>query len=105
MNSKTIKLTNRFNTMNPTSRNEKSKKNTIEGPLKMLEWSASQVKDYQKFIPLARVFSNPGMKKRHWEQISEFTHFPVSTDIKLLKTKLMTIDDIFEHLSELELIS
>ena len=32
----------------------------------MLEWSASQVKDYQKFIPLARVFSNPGMKKRHW---------------------------------------
>ena len=71
----------------------------------MLEWTASQVKDYQKFIPLARVFSNPGMKKRHWDDVSEYTHFPVSTDIKLLKTKLMAIDDIFDNLNQLELIS
>jgi hypothetical protein len=98
MNSKTLKLTNRFNSMNLTSRNEKMKKTAIEGPLKMLEWSAGQVKDYQKFIPLARVFSNPGMKKRHWEQISEFTHFQVSTDLKLMKAKLMSIEDIFDHL-------
>lgn len=71
----------------------------------MLEWSASQVKDYQKFTPLCRVFSNPGMKRRHWEQVSQFTHFPVSTDIKLLKSKLMSIEEIFDHLNELELIS
>ncbi len=76
MNSKSIKLINRFNANSNVARNEKNKKTGIvEGPLKMLEWVSSQVKDYMKFTPLIRVFSNPGMKQRHWEQVSEFTHF------------------------------
>lgn len=76
MNSKSIKLINRFNASSTVTRNEKNKKsNQVEGPLKMLEWVTSQVKDYMKFSPLIRVFSNPGMKARHWEQVSEFTHF------------------------------
>lgn len=76
MNSKSIKLINRFNSSATVARNEKNKKTAqVEGPLKMLEWVTSQVKDYLKFSPLIRVFSNPGMKPRHWEQVSEFTHF------------------------------
>ncbi len=71
MNSKSIKLTNRFNSSSTASRNDKNKKGpTIEGPLKMLDWLTNQVKDYFKFIPLIRVFSNPGMKERHWTQVS-----------------------------------
>lgn len=78
MNSKSIKLSNRFST-GTTSRNDKSKKGpTLEGPLKMLDWLTNQVKDYMKFSPLIRVFSNPGMKERHWVQVSEYTHFPVN---------------------------
>lgn len=63
MNSKSIKLANRFNSNSSASRNDKSKKGpTIEGPLKMLDWITNQIKDYFKFTPLIRVFSNPGMK-------------------------------------------
>jgi hypothetical protein len=32
----------------------------------MLDWLSNQIKDYIKFTPLIRVFSNPGMKERHW---------------------------------------
>lgn len=63
MNSKSIKLTNRFNA-NATKPGHKDGKKgaTIEGPLKMLDWLTNQIKDYSKFTPLIRVFSNPGMK-------------------------------------------
>ncbi len=106
MNSKSIKLLNRFNSSSTVARSDKNKKNTqVEGPLKMLEWVSSQVKDYMKFTPLIRVFSNPGMKQRHWEQVSEFTHFEVKPELNLYVRKLVEIDEIFDHLSELELIS
>jgi dynein heavy chain len=55
----------------------------------MLDWLTNQVKDYLKFIPLIRVFSNPGMKDRHWTQVSEYTHFPVNPDQNLLIRKLV----------------
>jgi len=32
----------------------------------MLDWMNIQVKDYMKYSPLIRVFSNPGMQGRHW---------------------------------------
>ncbi len=63
MNSKTLKLTNRFSSMSNAKRDEKNKKaQVIQGPLKMLDWLSNQVKDYIKYTPLIRVFSNPGMK-------------------------------------------
>jgi len=36
----------------------------------MLDWLSNQIKDYVKYNPLIRVFSNPGMKDRHWKAIS-----------------------------------
>jgi dynein heavy chain len=71
----------------------------------MLDWLTNQVKDYLKFIPLIRVFSNPGMKERHWTQVSEYTHFPVNPDQNLLIRKLVEIDEIFDKLPDLELIA
>jgi hypothetical protein len=106
MNSKSIKLSNRFNANSSVNRNEKSKKSpTLEGPLKMLDWLTNQIKDYVKFTPLIRVFSNPGMKERHWAQVSEYTHFPVNPDQNLYIRKLVEIDEIFDKVPELDLIS
>jgi hypothetical protein len=64
MNSKSIKLGNRFSSMsNNVNRNDKTKKAAaLQGPLKMLDWLTNQIRDYIKFTPLIRVFSNPGMK-------------------------------------------
>jgi dynein heavy chain, axonemal len=92
MNSKSIKLTNRFNASAHTKTNDKRKNPTVEGPLKMLDWLTNQIKDYSKFTPLIRVFSNPGMKERHWSQVSEYTHFPVNPDQNLYIRKLVEID-------------
>ena len=60
MNSKAIKLNGRFNSMKIEK--TKSKNQTLEGPLKMIDTLSGQVKDYMKFNRLIRVFSNPGMK-------------------------------------------
>ena len=45
MNSKALKLTNRFSAITSTKRDEKSKKTQIlTGPLKMLDWLSNSVK-------------------------------------------------------------
>jgi dynein heavy chain len=55
----------------------------------MLDWLGNQVKDYLKFLPLLRVFSNPGMQERHWEEVSQFTGFQVNPEQLLLIRKLV----------------
>lgn len=50
---------------------EKGKKIVpLTGPAKMIEWLNQQVKEYGKNIPIVEVFSNPGMKERHWKELS-----------------------------------
>jgi len=51
-----------------------------------------------KYAPLIRVFSNPGMKERHWTQVSEYTHFPVNPDSNLLIRRLVDTEDIFSKI-------
>lgn len=55
----------------------------------MIDWLSGQIKDYIKFTPLLRVFSNPGMKERHWAEVSKYTGFPVNPDQGLLIRKLV----------------
>lgn len=53
---------------NNKERPEKGKKVVpLTGPAKMIEWLNQQVKEYVKNIPVIEVFSNPGMKERHWK--------------------------------------
>jgi hypothetical protein len=91
MNTKSIKLNNRFSSMNSTvNRSDKTKKSSVlQGPLKMLDWLTNQIKDYIKFTPLIRVFSNQGMKERHWNEVSKYTGFPVNPDLQLVIKKLV----------------
>jgi hypothetical protein len=45
MNSKALKLTNRFSAITSTKRDDKSKKGQVlQGPLKMLDWLSNSVK-------------------------------------------------------------
>ena len=77
MNSKTMKLTGRFSSMK-TDKSKTAKNVQLEGPLRVLDSLSMQIKDYIKFTPLVRVFSNPGMKERHWTEVSKYTQFPVN---------------------------
>lgn len=65
MSSKALKLNGRFISMklNPN----KSKTQQQDGPFIMLDSLTTQLKEYQKNLPLIRVFSNQGMKERHWQ--------------------------------------
>ena len=93
MNSKTLKLTNRFNSMSSSSRNDKNKKNTIEGPLKMLEWSASQVKDYQKFIHKYQHTADPDIHYRIQLVAVKYTPTQFTAQVKKKGFEEIVVED------------
>lgn len=65
MNSKTLKLNGRFTGMKLYP--NKGKVLQPEGPFAVIEHLSTTIKEYLKNLPLIRVFSNPGMKERHWK--------------------------------------
>ena len=106
MNSKTMKLTGRFNTMKLDKGEKQVKGKEIKpGPLKMLESLEFQVKEYMQNAPLIRVFSNPGMQERHWKEVSKYTGFEITPGLPLTIRKLTDDKEIFTHVTKLEEIS
>lgn len=65
MNTKASKLNGRFTSMKlyPV----KAKGQQPEGPFNVLDNLGTIIKEYIKNLPLIRVFSNQGMKERHWK--------------------------------------
>jgi dynein heavy chain len=55
-------------------------------------------------MPLVRVFSNQGMKERHWEEISTLVGFPIRPDKDLMLNRLIDLN-VTEHLARLDEIS
>ena len=43
--------------------------------LKLVDNILNDLKNFDKYIPLTRVFSNKGLKDRHWERITQITTF------------------------------
>ena len=72
MNNKSLKLNGRFISMklNP---NKTTKTQAQDGPFVMLESLNGTIKEYLKNLPLIKVFSNPGMEERHWQEVSKYT--------------------------------
>lgn len=102
MSSTVIKLGNVFNKDKP----EKGKKVVpLIGPARMIEWLNGQLKDYQKNIPVVRVFSNPGMKERHWTKVSQIIDFTISPEQALKLNNIITKDEVFKNLDKLQEIS
>ena len=58
-----------------------------------------------KNLPLIRVFSNPGMKERHWTEVSKITGAPINPETNLSIKRVAEFDDIFDNLNKLEEIS
>lgn len=47
---------------------------------------------------------NPGMKERHWEQVSEIVGFPIRPDAELTLTKIIDLG-LDEYIPRFEVIS
>lgn len=48
----------------------------------------SEVEDFKKFVPIVQALRNPGMRERHWEQISR--------DLGMVRPDLRQDGDFFK---------
>ena len=60
--------------------------------IKIAEDLADDIKNFQKYIPVIAVFSNPGLKKRHFEDITKVLGYegePLSSNSNLFLNKVV----------------
>ncbi|KAL7295896.1 hypothetical protein TKK_0010939 [Trichogramma kaykai] len=74
-------------------------------PRKLAEMVRLKIEDFREHIPLIMTLGNPGMKARHWEQVSEIVGFPIKIDANMSLSKIIDfgLDDYvpkFENISE-----
>ena len=63
------------------------------------------MEEFKEHLPLVQTLFNPGMRQRHWEQISDIVGFPLKPDEDMNLSKLvdMNIESFipkFEGISE-----
>ncbi|XP_052396332.1 dynein axonemal heavy chain 12 [Carassius gibelio] len=63
-----------------------------------------QVKEFKEYIPLVSILCNPGIRPRHWEQMSEIAGNDLTPDSgstlrKILKQNLTPYLELFENIS------
>lgn len=58
-------------------------------PLQIAEHVIKQVTEFNELVPLVRAFCNPGLKERHWKELSEVARYELKNDpqvkLQLLK--------------------
>ncbi|XP_053545345.1 dynein axonemal heavy chain 12 [Bombina bombina] len=63
-----------------------------------------EIKDFKEYIPLVSILCNPGIRHRHWKQMSEIVEYDLTPDSgtslrKVLKQNLTPYLDKFEQIS------
>lgn len=55
--------------------------------------------EFKTHMPIIQTLGNPGMKERHWEQISEIVGFPIKVSAELTLEKIIEygLDDYIER--------
>jgi len=75
--------------------------------IKIADDLADDIKNFQKYIPVIAVFSNPGLKQRHFYQITKTIKYegdPLTSSSNLFLNKVIGLGAA-EHIEELEVIS
>lgn len=75
--------------------------------IKIAEDLADDIRNFQKYIPVIAVFSNPGLKQRHFNQITEVLKYegdPLSHSTNLYLNKVVGMGAA-NYLDKLEEIS
>ncbi|XP_017769738.1 PREDICTED: dynein heavy chain 7, axonemal-like [Nicrophorus vespilloides] len=63
-----------------------------------------QIERFKEFLPIIQTLGNPGMKERHWENISEIIGFPIVVDDDLTLGKILDYG-LEEYLDKFEAVS
>ena len=77
---------------------------SVQGPLKLANDLVESLKNFQVHMPLVKVFSNTGLKDRHWEEISALVGYPAKPDRDLTLSRVIDLESV-KHLVKLEEIS
>ncbi|GBM99385.1 Dynein heavy chain 7, axonemal [Araneus ventricosus] len=73
-------------------------------PRKIAENVRSTVEKFKDYIPLVQTLCNPGLRDRHWDQISEIVGFPLKPDKSTTLAKLIGLN-LQEYIPQFEVIS
>lgn len=57
---------------------------------KLAESVRTSIEEFREHMPLIATLGNPGMKSRHWEQVSEIVGFPIKVDKEMSLAKVHT---------------
>ncbi|GIY10033.1 dynein heavy chain 7, axonemal [Caerostris extrusa] len=82
---------------------EKTFSDTRE-PRRIAESVKSTVEKFKEYIPLVQTLCNPGLRDRHWDQISEIVGFPLKPDKSTTLSKLIGLN-LQEYIPQFEVIS
>ena len=55
---------------------------------KLAETMRTSIEEFREHMPLILTLGNPGMKSRHWEQVSEIVGFPIKVDENMTLSKV-----------------
>ncbi|GFS43428.1 dynein heavy chain 7, axonemal [Trichonephila inaurata madagascariensis] len=73
-------------------------------PRKIAENVRNTVEKFKDYIPLVQTLCNPGLRDRHWDQISEIVGFPLKPDKSTTLAKLIGLN-LQEYIPQFEVIS
>ncbi|KAF5288622.1 hypothetical protein FQR65_LT11993 [Abscondita terminalis] len=73
-------------------------------PLRLATTVIDLIEKFKEQLAIVQTLGNPGMKERHWEQVSEVVGFPIIVDDELTLAKILSYG-LEEFLSKFELIS
>lgn len=63
-----------------------------------------EIEEFRGHAPIVMTLGNPGMKDRHWEQVSEIVGFPIRPDAELTLAKIIDYG-LDEYIPRFEVIS
>lgn len=68
-------------------------------PKRLAENVRGRIDQFRQRMPVIMTLGNPGLKERHWKQISEIVGFPIKFDENLTLKKVldMNLDDFISH--------
>ncbi|OXU28216.1 hypothetical protein TSAR_011727, partial [Trichomalopsis sarcophagae] len=74
-------------------------------PRKLAEMIRENIEQFKERMPAIMTLGNPGLKERHWLQISEIVGFPIKVDDNLTLKRVLDMNldkyiDRFENISE-----
>lgn len=64
----------------------------------------TRVEEFREHMPLVQTLFNPGLRDRHWDQISESIGFPLKPDDEMCLSKLVDMN-LESHIAKFESIS